>query len=681
MHAVIEVTNPREVHIIDVGSASGTFVNGKQINKSLLNDGDELTFGNARVLVNIDTQVNIDAQIPESSETQNLVLRERGRSMADEFEMNENTVVEAVGQSPVGQSPGPGQARSKAPPTENLPPRPPPHVPPTTPPVPQHPATQHLASNPPYISAHPASTPPPQPPGSLGPKFNPFAAPVQGDAFSEGESYQLHGGGLPVSADEVETHDQALEVIIMWGENSVLNVAHLSPPRSFYLGEEAGKQLGDGADFLFGSEVLGADRLPIVLYSGGHAYAVVPPGAQAELTVSGQTYMLAELQAQGKLGPCPELPGAQQFALAPGGSAKIDFKGFSFLVKSVHAGKPVGLGFGPVVSWRDHVWTGLSLALHLAFLLMVYFLPPRATSLSLDLLNQDPRLVDFSLDPEELEKEEIPQTGGDGNEGGQGERHKDEEGQMGKEDSAKTDNHYAIKGPKDNTDPHMAREQAKQEAQNAGVIGVLRQIAGSWNTPTSPYGRDTALGTDDVNALGALMGRQPGDNYGHGGLGLRGTGRGGGGTGLGTLGLGRLGTMGHGAGGGTGQGYGSGAGGLGKRSGKGPPTLRAGIPEASGGLSKEAIRRVVRRHLNEVRFCYEDELRQRPDLDGRVAVRFIISQTGSVQSATIANSTVGSPSVDNCIAQAVRRWAFPSPEGGGVVVVTYPFTLTSADSE
>ena len=49
-------------------------------------------------------------------------------------------------------------------------------------------------------------------------------------------------------------------------------------------------------------------------------------------------------------------------------------------------------------------------------------------------------------------------------EGGKGKRHKDEEGAMGKEESKKTNNKYAIVGPADNEDPHMAREAAKMNA-------------------------------------------------------------------------------------------------------------------------------------------------------------------------------------------------------------------------
>ena len=98
-----------------------------------------------------------------------------------------------------------------------------------------------------------------------------------------------------------------------------------------------------------------------------------------------------------------------------------------------------------------------------------------------------------------------------------------------------------------------------------------------------------------------------------------------------------------------------------------------------GSLSKEVIRRIVHRHINEVKFCYEKQLSKRPDLSGRVSVKFIISGTGAVQMAAVADSTVGDPQVENCIAQAVRRWTFPQPEGGGIVIVTYPFMLTSPE--
>jgi TonB family protein len=177
-----------------------------------------------------------------------------------------------------------------------------------------------------------------------------------------------------------------------------------------------------------------------------------------------------------------------------------------------------------------------------------------------------------------------------------------------------------------------------------------------------------------MSAMGGLMGDQAGSNFGFGGLGMSGTGRGGGGTGEGTIGLGNMGTIGHGGGGGEGSGYGRGAGGFHGRSSK-VPEIKSGAADVRGSLSKEVIRRVIRRHLNEVKFCYEQQLNQRPDLSGRVKVKFIISPSGAVQSAVVSGSTLGNQKAETCIAQAVRRWTFPKPEGGGIVVVNYPFML------
>jgi hypothetical protein len=42
---------------------------------------------------------------------------------------------------------------------------------------------------------------------------------------------------------------------------------------------------------------------------------------------------------------------------------------------------------------------------------------------------------------------------------------------------------------------------------------------------------------------------------------------------------------------------------------------------------------------------------------------------------------MNNPNVEQCIAQAVRRWEFPKPQGGGIVIVSYPFVLKSAGAE
>jgi hypothetical protein len=99
------------------------------------------------------------------------------------------------------------------------------------------------------------------------------------------------------------------------------------------------------------------------------------------------------------------------------------------------------------------------------------------------------------------------------------------------------------------------------------------------------------------------------------------------------------------------------------------------VVDTHGSLSKEIIRRVIGRHVNEIRFCYEQQLIAHPDLQGRVSAKFIIAPTGAVQTAAVTQSDLGNPAAEQCIAKALARWIFPAPEGGGVVIVTYPFVL------
>jgi hypothetical protein len=509
----------------------------------------------------------------------------------------------------------------------------------------------------------------------MSPSRNPFAASVQSPAPSEAASarWGIAASGPPVNPAEVETAAQALEVAVLWGDE-VLHVEHLSPPRDVVLGEA-----GD-SDYVLGADALGTERLPVVVEREGTLFCVVPEGAEGSVTVGEATRTFAALEAEGKLRPFGELPGARLYPLPEGASARVTHRGFSFRVRPTNAGRAPGPG--APVPWRRYGWVGLSLAVHAVFLVMFYFLPPSSRALCLDQIGAADRMVEYIDPSREVVEEDLPEwtEASDEPSGGTGERHADEEGQSGDEDAAVTGRRYAVEGSPDDPNPEMAQHAAEEMAANVGAIGAVRSLVGSWDSPTSPYGAERAHGNDPMSAIGALMGDQVGDSFGFRGLGMNGTGRGGGGTGLGTYGLGRLGTLGHGGGDGPGQGYGPGGygGGVNLREREHHdrvPRIRETGGSVTGALSAEAIRRVVRRHLPEVRFCYEQGLQTNPSIEGRVTVGWIIGATGAVQSATVQGSDLGNSEVERCIAGAVRRWTFPQPDGGGVVGVNYPFVL------
>jgi TonB family protein len=165
---------------------------------------------------------------------------------------------------------------------------------------------------------------------------------------------------------------------------------------------------------------------------------------------------------------------------------------------------------------------------------------------------------------------------------------------------------------------------------------------------------------------------------------MMGSGEGGGGTGEHTLGLGGFGTLGRYGGGvgprnGPGTGYGEPVGKLGTRRTITPDVL-PGILTTQGSLDKEIIRRIVRRHLNEVKYCYDQALVRQPKLDGRIVVKFTIAGTGQVLASFVQSTTLGSAAVEMCVANAVKRWDFPAPRQGGLAIVSYPFTFSPAGS-
>ncbi|MEM6291678.1 MAG: AgmX/PglI C-terminal domain-containing protein [Myxococcota bacterium] len=97
--------------------------------------------------------------------------------------------------------------------------------------------------------------------------------------------------------------------------------------------------------------------------------------------------------------------------------------------------------------------------------------------------------------------------------------------------------------------------------------------------------------------------------------------------------------------------------------------------DAEPGMDKSIIRRIVRAHINEVRFCYNNALASDPDTAGRVSVQFTIGTEGIVTASDVADNTTGDVELGACVAKAAMRWHYPKPSDGESVVVTYPFVL------
>lgn len=106
-----------------------------------------------------------------------------------------------------------------------------------------------------------------------------------------------------------------------------------------------------------------------------------------------------------------------------------------------------------------------------------------------------------------------------------------------------------------------------------------------------------------------------------------------------------------------------------------PPALRMGAVSVSGNLPPEVIQRIVRQNFGRFRLCYENGLRNNPNLQGRVSVRFVIGRDGAISNVGNAGSDMPDSGVVSCIVRAFYTMSFPQPESG-IVTVVYPLKFS-----
>jgi hypothetical protein len=234
-------------------------------------------------------------------------------------------------------------------------------------------------------------------------------------------------------------------------------------------------------------------------------------------------------------------------------------------------------------------------------------------------------------------------------------RAKEREGRLGRADANR----------KDTVLPKGREDVLREKVSKTGLLAVL----GSGARAGSGLGRLLARTTspDMDQALTGLAGAKLAVGRGAGGLGVAGTGLGGGGN-----------SFGHIAGSGNlDVGAGRGRGRKGPSLGTGREKevsvgVETGSPDASGGLSKEQINRVVRAHAAAIKYCYEKELQHHPKLVGRVDLAWVIRTNGTVDRAQVAKSTMDQKEVEGCMVRQLKNWQFPKSDAE-TIVGSYPF--------
>jgi hypothetical protein len=319
--------------------------------------------------------------------------------------------------------------------------------------------------------------------------------------------------------------------------------------------------------------------------------------------------------------------------------------------------------------WHRELYLGGVTLAASTFLFILYSVPPEPRALALDLVH-DNHFARFVITPPE--EPPPPPLPGNAQNGSPGAASVGKSGRTGKPSATARAGAIRLPGP---VSREKALAMARQQADRAGILGTVAQ----GQHVGVLFGRDNPLGDGADQILLGLQSAELHDGYGTG-TSLVGDGPGGDGNKPATIGVGPLGTVGFCPGCKPGdKSY------VQSRPLKdlvhhakapdpvpGIVTIKCG--ENASCLDKEIVRRVIRQHKNEVRFCYELGLSVKPELNGRVVTQFTIANNGRVLSSVVSESSMADRDVEQCIAQAVRRWEFPSTQQ--MTMVSYPFVLT-----
>lgn len=669
IHAVIEATSDGAGYsVIDMGSAEGTFVNGDKVSKHRLREGDEIVVGDTRIVVGLGNgpapvaAAPVAAQsLPVPGDPALLVPQAAQLPPVAAFPSPPPAPQQSVDVSPVYT----GDVVASTPvPQAGLP------TPPMGVPAMAYPGQGQ--SQLPYPQAVHESMPPAgQVPHPAMPAGIPVGQPQAGyyvpDAW----------GSVPnnLASEGVPDTDRELEIKTLWG-SSVLETINAFDTQVITMGDER-KVLGWGpvqrlvhCDIEIPSKGLPTPTFVVAEGTGRDNcnYSInIPAGWEGQIERADGTVIPVEHLRQGGAGAEPgDMPGAVKYHMQ---AEETLYIAWQHIVLQIRYIRRTALIPPPLMSTLNYSWLNmLVLAFFFHAMAIVSFLatPRTQTELTEDIFKNPNRFAQFRLTPEEKKKAANDSMLAKLKAGAKGAKAKGKAGKAGRKNHKKTDSQgrMAVKGEPDK----------KELAKSA----LDKLFGGAKGGPSrSALFGSGGLGGELTGALGGVTGAAVGDATGLGGLGTRGVGGGGGGLSMNSVGLGALGTRGRGGGGDGTDGYGDGAAGLGKKSDR-EINITPGSPTIMGSLDKEIIRRVIKQHLAQIRYCYEKELVRSPGLFGKVATRFTISANGRVQSASVAQSTLKNSEVERCITAKIRTWKFPKPKGGGIVIVKYPFIFKTA---
>jgi TonB family protein len=91
--------------------------------------------------------------------------------------------------------------------------------------------------------------------------------------------------------------------------------------------------------------------------------------------------------------------------------------------------------------------------------------------------------------------------------------------------------------------------------------------------------------------------------------------------------------------------------------------------------SNASLLAVVRKYAAGIQFCYENELKHQPGLQGKLVVSLTVAPSGQVTDVKVVDDTLRSAALRDCATSQMRAWKFP-PVADGTISFRAPFVFT-----
>jgi outer membrane biosynthesis protein TonB len=629
IHCLIELRDSG-YYICDLGSQSGTFKNGKQVLDEPLSSGDTIVIG----------------------------------AFSIQFFV--------------------GIPKPKAPPALTV-------APPPAPPTPQKAASQA----PPVASLKPAAAPAPAPPKLPD-------QPVRPQGRSNGTKSEKKQKGMKTFAPPSETRDlrdylkptkgTTLEVVVAWKER-VLQTYHFTGKlKTIKAGPTNKSQVVIPSTFQ-------ATAAPLVVSNGGQTLVVAGAGVNVETITTSQKFSLEDLVRIGKAnrsgnGHAVRLDQGDLVCLSYGDGTLQVF------IRSIPAA-PIPV-IASLLDLNGSELTGMIVSVVIVSLLALYMSVYTPSPKEEEKPEEQVRLAQFVYNtptptptPPEQVKKEMPvaeatprqQPTPEPKKIKVTEEKKEQKVAGNKESTAAVKERPAERASEVRPNPSKLNRPKKfTSVKQGGAVKVGNTAGANANAPNdvtktgllSAFGGGNRTKLDQAyTGTGELLGMADkatgtsGQNENRAGddIGSKFKDAGAGGKGTATQGIAGIGTKGRGSGQAAYGGVGFG--------GKGNVSIDAGGTDADfvGTIDKEAVRRVIRSILSQIKSCYERQLRSNSNLEGKVIITFEIEEQGRVRIAKTKTSTLGDSNVESCVAMRIKEQRFPEPPPGTVAVVDYPFVF------